>query len=166
MPNYIQDIMARLVAMEKEALATVAAANNQTPDAVAFWPYEQEAFPYFTNRLGPMSNQQPGYATEIQDYRHIVLIRLVVDHWNAGFEGDKADIAYQYLVAFEDYFRNHPMLTTDPTGDYPNDPDYLFEEMILSDHTGLSIFQDAGITALQYGVEFTLQLPYLRNAEE
>jgi hypothetical protein len=166
MPNYIQDIMARLVAMEKESLATVAASNNQTPDAVAFWPYEQESFPYFTNRLGAMNNNQPGYATEIQDYQHTILIRLVVAHWESGFEGDKADIAYQYLVAFEDYFRKHPMLTTDPTGLYPDDPDYLFEEMVLSGHTGLIVFQNTGINAFQYGIEFTLVLPYLRDAED
>ncbi len=164
MPNYIQDIMARLVAMEKESLETVAATNNQTPDAVAFWPYEQESFPYFTNRLGAMSNLQPGYSTEVQDYRHTILIRLVVDHWKAGFEGDKSDIAYQYLVAFEDYFRQHPMLTTD-AGAYTSSPDYLFDEMILTGHTGLIIFQNAGINAMQYGIEFTLALPYLRDSE-
>lgn len=165
MPNYIQDIMARLVAMEVESLTTVAATNDQTPDAVAYWPYQQEAFPYFTNRLGAMTNLQPGYATEIEDYRHTILIRLVIDHWKAGFEGDKADIAYQYLVAFEDYFRKHPMLTTEAGGLFPDDPDYLLEEMILTGHTGLIIFQNVGIDANQYGIEFTLALPYLRDAE-
>jgi len=163
--NYVQDIMARLVAMEVESLTTVAATNGQTPEARAWWPYEQEAFPYFTNRLGAMTNAQPGYATDIQDYRHTVLIRVVVDHWNAGFEGDQADISYQYLVAFEDYFRNHPMLTTASTGLYPTEPDYLLEDIILTGHTGLIIFQSAGINAMQYGIEFTLALPYLRHAE-
>jgi hypothetical protein len=147
--------------MEKEALATVAAANNQAPDAVAFWPWEQEVFPYFTNRLGPMANSPTDYSEDIESYGHTVIIRLVVDHWSAGFKGDKADLAYQYIVAFETYFRNHPMLTTDPTGDYPDDPDYLFEDLMLTGHTGLVIFQNAG----QYGCEFTLSLPYLRDVD-
>lgn len=164
MPNYIQDIMARLVAMEKEALATVAATNNQTPDAVAYWPWEQEGFPYFTNRLGSMSNSPTDYSEDIESYSHTVLIRLVVDHWIAGFDGEKADLAYQYLVAFEDYMRQHPMLTTD-AGSYTSEPDYLFQQMVLTGHTGLVIFQNAGINASQYGIEFTLALPYLRDTE-
>jgi hypothetical protein len=160
--NYIQDILARLVAMEKEALDTI---TSSAVDAVPFWPYEQESFPYFTNRFGAMTVNYDEYSEIIQEYGRTFLVQLVVDHWNAGFTGDKADLAVQYLVLTETYFRDHPRLITSAAGSYPNEPNYLFQEMQLIGDTGLVIFQNAGIQALQYGIEFTLSIPFMREGD-
>lgn len=162
MPNYIQDILARLVAMEEEALGTI---TSGAVDAKPFWPWEQESFPYFTNRWGPMTNDPSKYSEDIEDYEHSVLVLLVVAHWNEGFVGEAGNKVALYAPLVESYFRQHPMLTTSPTGLYPDDADYLLEAATLSGHNGINIFQNAGINALQYGVQFTLALPYLRDAE-
>ena len=151
--------MARVAAMEIEALATV---TSGAFDAVKYWPYQQEVTPYMTNRLGEMTPDYDAFTEDIEQYNHTILMRIVVDHVTAGYAGDKADLAYQYAQAIETYFRQHPQLTTD-AGSYTTVPNYLQELTRLISHTGLVVFDNGGIGALQLGIEFTLQIPFLRE---
>jgi hypothetical protein len=162
MPDLLQDALDRLVAMEKEALDTI---TGTAVDAVDYWPYEQDAFPYFTNRLGPMTLTDDEYGEDISLYTYNILIRLVTDHITAGYKGDKSDLTTQYIVIFETYLRTHPMLATDGSafGDYTAVPDFLFQEARLIAHTGLVVFQNTGTGTLQIGCEFTLEVAFLRS---
>ena len=160
--NYIQDALKRVAAMEKESLATI---TGSKVDAVNYWPYQQESFPYFVNRLGETTYDFMAYSPDITVYPIRIMATLVVDHLTAGYKGEKADLTYQYLVAVEDYFREHYDLTTASTGLYPNPPDYLMEVEgeIIRSHSGLVSIESTGIGVIQLGVVFTLELPFLRR---
>lgn len=161
MPNYIEDFMDRIVAMQKEAMNTI---TSGVFDAVDYWPYQQEAFPYCTNRLGAMTPVND-YGEDIVGYGRTVFMRLVVGHITEDYAGGLQNTVYTYIEPFEQYFREHPMLTTDGTtfGDYTAEPDYLFIETELQSDTGLVIFSNSGIGPLQMGIEFPLLVPYLRS---
>jgi hypothetical protein len=152
--NYLQDMLARFAAMEEEAVSGC--------DAAPYWPYQQGAFPYWSNRLGTMTLNDSEFGEDIQQYIHQVLARFVIAHLESGYHGENADKLVDWLGDIQTYFRTHPMLTTD-AGSYTAPPDFLHYEMRMVSHTGLVVFQNAGIGSNQLGVEFTFELPYMRS---
>lgn len=166
MSNYIQDAFLRITAMLQEAFNTELGYNVD----VRLWPHQQETKPYFTLRLGPMQQDITTYDEWIEGYNHTILIRLVTAHLTQGQIDEPEDNNHHYIVLVEDYFRKHPMLTTD-SGTYEDDggPNYLlyagnqYQAEIVS-HTGIVIFLNTGLANQQVGCEFTLRLPYLRDA--
>jgi hypothetical protein len=158
MSSYLSDAMDRIVAMQKEALNTL---TGGKVDAVTYWPYQQNDYPYFINRLGALSLDNE-YGEDIDGYIHVVLMRLVVGHITEGYKGETPANMYDYIPAVQAFFRNNPMLTSTAN---PTAPDYLFYEARIISHTGFVVFSQGGIGQLQVGCEFTLQLPYLREID-
>src|SRR4030042_2143630 len=122
MADYIQETFLRIKAMQKEAVASL------KPDLdVEFWPHQQEGpWPYMTNRLGPMNADFKTYSEDIDVEIHTVLMRLVSGHITEGQISGIQDEVHAYIVLLENYFRTHPLLTTD-AGTYADDggPAYL-----------------------------------------
>jgi hypothetical protein len=163
--SYLLDLMKRVVAMQLEAITPLA--PDVGVDAVYKWPYQQNRFPYFTNRLGSMpvsgGGIDPGqYATDIDLYSHQVLMRLVVAHLTQGIDTDVPNNVYDYIVQVEDYFRTHPQMATD-SGTYSTCPDWILEDSRISGHTGIAVFTQGGVGQAQIGCEFTLLIPILRE---
>jgi hypothetical protein len=161
MTNYIEDAMARIVEMQQEVFT---ADIGEACDAVPYWPYEQESFPYWTNRLAAMTPDYIEFAEDIQTNPETILMRLVVDHVTAGYKGDKPKKAHEYYVPIIDYFSQHSGLNTD-SGTYTTCADYLdpTTQAFITTHTGLVVFSNSGILTMQLGIEFTLRVPFMRS---
>src|SRR5688572_17877492 len=101
--------MPRFPALAKAALATVddpETGTDQTCDAVHFWPYQQEAFPYWWHRIESVAVEEEfGGDQEIHRYQvsaALVIAHLTADYKYSGFTSDKA---YRWIAAYLDYMR-------------------------------------------------------------
>lgn len=164
MSDYIADAANRAVAISKEAFA----AAGVNFDAVPYWPYEQEAFPYLTVRHGAMTVNFTKYAEDIEENPEQLLLRLVIAHITEGYRGEIQASAYAWYGVMRDYWRERlPSLTTSGTaqGDYTSEPDYLDPDTgaFISAHTGLVVFTNSGLLTPQLGYEFTLNIPYMQS---
>jgi hypothetical protein len=159
--NYMQDALKRVVAMQKEALVTL---SPPLVDAANYWPFALTVFPYASNRLGAATYnyEEDPAAEDIMTTRRVILMRIVIDHIEAGVEGEKPDVVTQAVGLMEAYFLSHPMLTTN-TGSYTEPPDYLLPEALIVSDTGIVAFDNRGLISNQLGVEFTLEIEYLRE---
>ena len=155
--------MTRIAAMEIQALADLSPAV--VAEAVAYFPYEQETFPYFTNWLNGV---EPKYSLDdldvdsgediISEY-YSVTMRIVMGHLGEGYRGDRALDLYEYIPAILQFFRANPYLTCDA---YTTALDYIgVPDIEITSGTGLRVFSNAGISAQQIGAEFTLRLPIM-----
>lgn len=162
--SYLDDALDRVVAMQKEAMQTITSGKF---DAVPYWPYFQNDFPYMTNRHGAMTVDYTKYAPDIEDNPETIAMRLVVAHLNEGYDGEAPARAIDYYIAIRDYFRTHSTLTTDGTtyGDYTAEPNYLDPDTgaYISNHTGLVVFANAGLPQMQLGYEFSLAIPFMQS---
>jgi hypothetical protein len=146
--------MKRVAACDMEALAGVPSFFS-----ARYFPYQQEAFPYMSNRLGAKSLRVS--PEDMFEYTRTIIKRLVVAHKTEGFKGQTSDKLNDWLVAFEDYYRDNDMLTSDLFAD---EPEYLTAEGVtLGIDSGLIFFSNDGIGVSQIGVEFTLQVPIIRS---
>lgn len=159
MSNYLENAFDRLDAMVKEAVAT-----KRGDVDIYFWPYEQEGpFPYFTKRLGAMTNDTADLSEDFEIYNHTILLRMVVGHFKDGYTDGIQDETHIYVQLLETYLREHPYLQTD-AGSYTAAADWLQNlQPLLAGHTGLVVFSNAGIFGNQIGCEYTLRLRYIRN---
>lgn len=162
--SYLDDALDRVVAMQKEAMESITAGKF---DAVPYWPYFQNDFPYMTNRHGAMSVDYTKYAPDIEDNPETIAMRLVVDHLNADYEGGVPARCLDYYIAIRDYFRSHSDLNTDGStyGDYTSIPDYLDPDTgaYIVSHTGLVVFTNSGLLTPQLGYEFALAIPFMQS---
>lgn len=146
-------LMDRLVEMEKESLASLVGTDI---DAVKYHPYEQEAFPYWTNRITGMT---PVYlAQDIVQYPFRVTARLVIAHFTEGYRGETATKTYQYIPAVLHYFKDRPGMNSTA---HPTQMDDVFRDFEIVDFNGPFAFQNNGIGATQVGFEFVFTLPVL-----
>lgn len=166
MTSVLHNAMLRIASMEKQALADMT--PSVAADAVAFFPWEQESFPYFLNWLSgyrerlSIDDLDDDSAEDIPVEWWTVTIRLVVGHLTQGYKGETALNLYDYMPAITQYFRTHPYLTSD---DYTTPLDMIGPlSLTIPDGTGLRVFTNAGISSQQVGTEFTLQIPILINA--
>lgn len=152
--SYLTDLMKRTVACDKEAMAGVAGFTS-----VRIFPYQQEGFPYMVNRLGAKTLTD---APEDQfRYTRAIVKRLVIGHYTSEFQGQLSDKVTEWLVLFEDYYRDNDLLTSTT---FPVEPTYLHPLGVsLGADTGLVVFANNGIGVMQIGVEFTLQVPILES---
>lgn len=162
--NYITDALDRVVAMQKEAMESVTGGQF---DSVPYWPYFQNDFPYMTNRHGPMTVDYTKYAPDIEDNPEQILMRLVVHHIDAGYQGEIPAKALDYYSAIRDYFRSHSDLQTDGStyGQFTDIPDYLDPDTgaYIVSHTGLVVFTNSGLLTPQLGYEFALSIPFMQS---
>jgi len=149
--------MTRLVAMEKEALAAI----TTNVDAVTYFPYEQDGFPYWTNRL---TIAPPSWKSgEFVDYVFSITGRLVVAHLTEGYRGEGITKIYQYIPEVLDYFDNRPFLTSTS---YPTELDDVSPDngLEIVDIIGPAAYRNDGIGSTQVGIEVIFRLPFLIKA--
>lgn len=155
--SYLTDLMKRIVACDKEAMAGVTGFVS-----VPYFPYEQEAFPYMSNRLGAKALVTDSPEDMFQ-YVRTVTKRLVIGHITEGFKGQIQEKLTQWIPLFEDYYRDNDELVSALFSAYPT---YLTAQgVILSPDTGLSFYNNTGLgsTTIQVGTEFTLQVPIIES---
>lgn len=154
----LADVMARLPLMQIAALAAMDDAVGA--DAVSYWPYQQEAFPYFWNRIEGMVVSELSGDIEVHTYS--VSMALVIAHLTQGYEGQTSQNAYGYITAVMDYFRAHKTLVV---GEYTSMPDFLWIErggaMIVGIPNGTRTLANSGIGVSQVAVVFELNVPLL-----
>lgn len=152
--SYLTDLMKRTCACDKDAMAGITGFVSKRTLA-----YQQEAFPYMTNRLGPKT-----LATSADDmftYTRAIAKRFVVAHKTEGFSEQASDKVTDWLALIEDYYRENDMLASEL---FPSQPSYLSPlGVTLGSDTGLVSFINSGIGVTQVGVEFTLQVPILKH---
>jgi hypothetical protein len=171
MVSWRNELLARLVAMEKEALDAWAVANMETDgfDAIPLGIWSQDNYPYIINRIGPsipdgsQTSDQWGEGISMRTYT--VDVRVVVDHFTSRYEGDNEELAHEIMPVLVLYFEKRLMLTTD-SGTYATEPTWLSPEGIVIDTTGINTFETGGIGAIQIGEELSLQVPVIRSLNE
>ena len=145
-----QELLLRVRDLEIEALEALADVDNA--DAVEYLYHFQEAFPYFTNRIGGVDVGADSEEFDIYTYQ--VIMRLVIEHITADYVGENESKLQLYIPQVVNYFNSRAMLQT-TSGSYDTAMLSLMEARISSS-TGFRIFTDAGISAQQVGTEFVL----------
>jgi hypothetical protein len=144
----LQSALERLCAIEKEALAdltpTVAA------DAVPYSIHSQEAWPYFTHRIGPIVVESDSH--DIDDYEVTIIVRLVVGHVTDGYRGQPENALSTYIAAVIEAINARELLQSDT---YPAALDGLVGARAI-DARGTAYFQTVGIQATQVGTDITV----------
>lgn len=150
------DIKTRAVVLQQEAV------TGST--AKAFFDFPGAELPYWTNRIGPAS-YDIDLGEDHQTETRRILMRLVIAHLTANYEGESEDLLGDHIEATKRVFAQHPQLDSDT---YPTEPTYTTARgaWIESD-TGLTYFQTFLEGTFQVGVEFTLVVELYRetNAE-
>lgn len=145
-------MMARLLEMEKESIASV----SPDVDGVTYFPYQQEAFPYWTNR---MTGVTPDYlAQEIAHYPFRITGRLVMGHITEGYEGELLERAYLYIPAITSYFKDRPGMNSIA---HPTPIDDIFTDFEFVTINGPFGFQNSGVGVIQVGIEVLFTLPVI-----
>jgi hypothetical protein len=143
----------RIVLIEKQALAALS--TPVTADAVPYFLHQQEAFPYWTNRIGP--GAIVGDSEDFDYDSHTLIARLVIGHATEGYVGQPENSLYTYITQFKTYMHAREGLQTDQTTptDLSDWQRYLIRARIVST-TGFRIWQMSGISAQQVGAEFNI----------
>lgn len=149
MANYdLGALMDRLLEMEKEAV--------DESSGVAYFPYEQESFPYWTNRIVGMT---PDYvAQDIAHYPFRIAARLVLGHLTEGYKGELILSAYDHIAAVTAYFKDRPGMNSNAHTTQMED---IFTDFELVDVIGPAAFRNDGIGNTQVGIEFIFTLPVI-----
>lgn len=148
----LQEALDRLAAIEVEALADLT--PPITADAKAYAIWQQEAFPYVTHRVGPLSvesDSQDFDAVEVE-----VVARLVVGHLTEGYRGQPESVLYACIPALIEAINARELLQSNL---YPDALDGLVGARCTGS-SGLRVFETAGIQARQVGTEFTIVLQF------
>lgn len=153
------NVLARLPLLQKAALAAMDSPVGA--DAVDYWPYEQEAPPYFWNRVEGMTVEE--LAGDIEIHRYQIAMALVIAHITEGYKGQTSHTAYGYIPAVLDYFRSHKDLAVAGELEYSESPEYLWIDrggaMITGIPNGTRTLANAGIGVSQVAIVFTLDVP-------
>jgi len=146
----IPELMLRVVALEKEAMATVLPAEK-TCNAVPYFIYSQDSYPYFTNRDG--AGVSVNDDTEEFDHdTYTVIMRLIIGHVTEGYVGELETTLHTYIPTVKTYINSRGGLQSTA---YPEALVGIRYARIIN-WTGLRVWQTAGISVLQMGTEFTL----------
>lgn len=100
------ELLARFVALEKEAMADVSAALYPDVDAFPRWFAVSERMPYWTNAIGSVAPEysDTGYGDEVQLYVAAVHAKLVFAHITGGTTGEVDDSLLSALPQIIAYF--------------------------------------------------------------
>lgn len=154
--DFLNDILTRVEAIEKEALQA-----DKGDVETLMWPGQQTTTPYWVNRWGPYELDYD-YGEDIPIDRFSVLMRLVGGHFKEGYEGESQTDLLKWMVAVMNAFEDATNLES---ATYPDGIEFIADPgATLVSNTGLVIFQNAGVLAQPAGIEFTLQIPVLRQA--
>lgn len=165
MTSYRNELLARLIAMEHEALDAYVAAQfpeRTGIDAVPTLFYNQSSTPYIVHRVGRSTPSSLSEDASNRDYQ--IGIRLVIGHLTANYVGRTEEETNEILPLFEDYLIKHMDLTTDPDGTYPDPPTWLWpENIVINDTTGIVAFDVGGIKSQHVGEELLITVPVWRT---
>lgn len=152
MTSMKQQILERLVAIELETLASLT--PHGTIDAKPYSIYQQESFPYLTQRAG---NTQVTPDSEDRDvYEVDVMIRIVIGHVTQGYAGESEQLLYDLEAALMHAINERELLQS---AAYPVALTGLTSAR-AEGSTGMVIVDQAGIQARQVGAQITVTVTY------
>jgi len=157
MVSYLNDLLDRVVAIEKEAMTSIGVTCSA-------WPYFYKTssdFPYFTNRLADLPITDDGSQDEDVN-SPIVIMRFVVAHLTSGYKGEPERRLYEWLPTIKTVFNERQWLTS---AAYPARMDNL-QSARVTNNGGLRVFQNDGIDAVQVAAEIQLQCVFLEFIEQ
>jgi hypothetical protein len=161
MANYDLDaIMDRLPVLQTAAMAGLS--TPVTCDAVNYWPFVGEGFPYWWNRIESMVVEySPMAEGEIHNYQ--ISMAMVIGHLTEGYDGEVSSKAYPWIAGILDYFRQHRKLYDGTT--YTTAPDWLWivdgGARITGVPNGTRTLANSGLGVQQVAVVFNLEIPLL-----
>jgi hypothetical protein len=159
MATYETELLARVVALQKEAMTSI----NVRADAVPFFFHTQEDFPYFTNRIAANAVTDEG-SEDLDVNRPLIIMRLIVGHVTEGYRGQPEAKLYEWGPVVKSYFQARMWLQT-ATGPYAERMDELKLARVI-DNGGFRHFQDSGVAATQVGREIQLQCEVYESIEQ
>lgn len=145
--NYVE-LLARVAALEIEALAALS--PTVVADAKPYFLHTQEAFPYFTNRMGGDSVGSDSHDFDRDEIT--VIMRLVIGHVTEGYQGEPETNLYTWMPQVKEYINERELLQSNT---YPTAMISLLDARVTG-HNGFRVFQNTGLSATQVGTEFTL----------
>lgn len=160
MPTYMTELLARCVAIQKEAMASI----SVTCGAVPYFFYPGTKGPYFTNRIVDVPVITDGSETEDLN-QATVIMRLVIGHITESYHGEPESRLYEWLPVVKTYFQERMWLQT-ATGIYTTRMDNLLPPSRITNSGGLRAFENAGINQTQVGAELTLSCTFYEHIEQ
>lgn len=153
--SYLEETFLRIVAMQKECINTANGAPYNA-DAVPYFFYWQEDFPYWANRLQPGTPDE--YYTE--DYTretYTIIMRYVVGHLTQGQVGSVESLLWVDIPIIQAYFRARIGLTSATYTAFMDKLDA--QNTTFNGLVREGVFHDAGIEPLQIACEFSITVP-------
>lgn len=151
----LTEALTRLAAMQEEAIAG--------SDAKPYWPYVQEAMPYWWNRINGMT-VRTDLAADADIDVYTVEMGLVVAHLTEGYDGERGDKVTGYIVDVLEHVAEHPLLTS---AAYPDELRWLWIEdggaVITGIPNGTRAIANTGSGPTQVVIGFILTLPLMRE---
>lgn len=157
----LNELLARCVEIEKAALLGLS--DPVAADAVPHFIHQQEAFPYFVNRISDFTGGYEG--NEIDRDTYTVIIRLVVGHITEGYRGEPETKLYTYFPAVKTAFNENEGLQSTA---YPVAMENIFEGVNkrITSGTVFRVFQDGGLRGVQQvGSEFVLTCEFSQDLD-
>lgn len=154
----IGELLDRVVAIEKEALAALS--TPVASDAVPYLFHVQEAFPFWTNRLGTVTID-----TDSQDfdvYTVEVVMRLSVGYRTEGLSGGVDAALNDYIPQVIQYTNERELLQS---AAYPTGMVDLVQARVTACR-GFTVFESAGTGQNIFGTEFTLTATLVNHIEQ
>lgn len=142
-------LLARTIATAKEGLASI----SITADGVPYFYHVQDgSFPYMTTRVSNVViTDDEGEEFDLAEVT--VILRLIVDHLTADYDGNNEAKLYTYMDVLREWFNEHDMLQS---ATYPTAMDALYTARITS-IAGLRVFDNTGLQSVQQvGTDFTI----------
>ena len=158
MVSYLNELLLRVVATQKEAMLTGFAL---TVDA---WPQfykASETFPYFTNRIADLPITDDGSQDEDVN-TPLVIMRLVVAHITSGYHGEPETKLYEWMPVIKTVFNSRMWLTSEAYPERMND----LQSVRVINNGRWTQEQNEGINAVQVGVEIALQCIFIEDIEQ
>lgn len=151
----LESLFLRMAALEKEALASL----SVTADAVPYFFHQQEAYPYWTNRLGTI--EVDADSEDLDLFRVEIIGRLLIGQVTDGIVRGENEARLQVYIPTVIQWINERELAQSAT--YPTALDNLVRVRV-TDCRGYTEFA-AGSTA-QVGTEFTFLAEFEEPIEQ
>lgn len=150
MTTYLEDMKARICAMQIEACASVIVV-----DSVPIWLHNQSTFPYWKNRVSSAAYSDYLGASQESLRAYTITMRLVIGHLTAGYAGQSDILIDQLEPAIVDFFYKRPLLTCTA---YTTPMRYLSPEtaQITASPNGVASFQTHVEGVNDIGMEWIL----------
>jgi hypothetical protein len=156
--TYEEELLARIVALEKEAMTSL----SVKADAVPYFFHTQEGFPYFINRI--VSSPVGDDGSEDMDLnRPLIVMRLIVGHITEGYRGQPEGKLYAWGPAIKSYLQDRSNWLQSAA--YPTRMDNL-QSARITDMGGLRVFEDTADGTRTVGREFQMQCVVYDSIEQ